>query len=746
MATFLLEVGTEELPASFVKSALAQWRSQVPQSLDECTLTGSAVEVYGTPRRLAILIRDIPCRQPDQVEDLKGPPAQAAFKAGKPTRAAVGFAHSRGVELSALEVRRTEKGEFVFVRRQIAGRPTVEILPQLVPAWILGLEGLRFMRWGNGDLRFSRPIRWLVALWDEEILPIELVNGSETIKSDRISQGHRVLHPKPVILEHAQDYVERLNQASVQVALEQRQALIEQQVEAKTKEIGGAAGVPTRLYPDLLQEVTNLVEKPSAVVGKFDPEFLSLPPEVITTVMVSHQRYFPIARQGTAELLPYFITISNGDPGQQAIIAAGNERVIRARLSDGKFFYQADLAQSLESYLPRLEKVTFQEKLGSMFVKAQRLGKIAVHIADQLQLNDNIRADVQRAALLCKADLVTQMVGEFPELQGIMGQKYALASGETGAVATAISEHYLPRSAEDQLPQSQVGQVVGLADRLDTLVSIFGLGMLPTGSSDPFALRRAANAVVNITWAAALPLNLLQLLQQISLEFVAAFPQSQPLEALRSQLCEYFLQRIRSLLEERGLDYDLINAVLPDSYGDSASETNSDPEYAERALKDLVDVLQRADFLQSIRANGSLAKIYETVNRASRLAKQGDLRTSQLDPAQVIQPELLQQASEQAFYQALLELVPQTQAVQQERDYTRLIAALSQIAPIVNRFFDGPDSVLVMDTNPEIRRNRLNLLGLLRNHARVLADFGPIVKSFDSESRSEKQSSTTGKR
>ena len=299
-----------------------------------------------------------------------------------------------------------------------------------------------------------------------------------------------------------------------------------------------------------------------------------------------------------------------------------------------------------------------------------------------------------------------------------MGQKYALASGESEAVATAIEEHYLPRGASDRNPTTLGGQVVGIADRLDTLVSIFGLGMLPTGSSDPFALRRAANAVVTIAWISELAINLHQLLERTATAFVAAHPKAE--ENLLQQLREFFLQRIRSQLqEEKLIDYDLVNAVLGEN----------DPEYGLRALRDLLDVRDRALFLQTIRNDGTLTKIYETVNRSTRLATQGDLDTQQLNPVVVVRPELFQKSSEQAFYNALLELVPQTQAAQKQRNYQQLVAGLSQIAPTVSEFFDGAESVLVMDSDLEIRRNRLNLLGLLRNHARVLADFGAIVKS-----------------
>ncbi|ARV60526.1 glycine--tRNA ligase subunit beta [Nostocales cyanobacterium HT-58-2] len=716
MPAFLLEVGTEELPASFLSSAIAQWKSRIPQTLEENSLAYDAVEVYGTPRRLAVLIKGLPSQQSDREEEVKGPPAQAAFKDGQPTPAAQGFAKKQGVEVSALEVRATDKGDFVFVKKTIHGRPVAEILTELIPQWIFKLEGKRLMRWGDGDKTFSRPIRWIVALLDEAVLPIELDNGSEAIKSDRISQGHRVLHPEPVSVAHATDYVTTLRSTYVVVDTEERAKTITQQVKESVQKLDGYA----EIYPDLLEEVTNLVEFPSAVVGNFESEFLNLPTEVITTVMVSHQRYFPVFKaQNTKDLLPNFITISNGDPTKSDIIAVGNERVIRARLADGRFFYDADLEKPLESFLPQLETVTFQEDLGSLRAKVNRICKVATQITEQLQLGEQERENIQRAAYLCKADLVSQMVYEFPELQGVMGQKYALASGEDTAVATAILEHYLPRGADDILPETLVGQVVGLADRLDTLVSIFGLGMIPTGSSDPFALRRAANAVVNITWTANLPINLQQLLEQITTDFVQEHPKDK--KELVATLEEFFLQRVRTLLqEEKHIDYDLVNAVLGEN----------DPEYAERALKDLLDVRDRATFLQQIRDDGTLDNIYETVNRSTRLAAQGDLDTKQLDPKAIVRKELFQKSSEEAFYNATVELVPQTQAAQESRNYRQLVTALEQITPTVSNFFDGPESVLVMDPNPEIKRNRLNLLGLLRNYARVLADFGAIVKNL----------------
>ncbi len=717
MATFLLEVGTEELPASFVSDALNQWQTRIATDLKDQILAPEAIRLYGTPRRLAVILEGLPDSQPDRQEEVKGPPAQAAFKDGQPTQAAVGFARSRGVSVESLEVRETDKGAFVFVNQAITGRPAGEILTELIPRWILELEGKRFMRWGDGDLRFPRPIRWLVALIDSEVLPITLENGSITCHSDRISQGHRVLHPEPVSLQRAQDYGDALRDAFVEIDPTARRRLIQKQVEAAAQTLGG---VPI-ISESLLAEVTNLVEWPTAVVGKFDPEFLDLPAEVTIIEMESHQRYFPVRpNPASAALMPYFITISNGDPKKESIIAEGNARVIRARLSDGKFFFDADRTQPLDAFVTKLETVTFEERLGSMAAKVQRIGQIANHIADQLQVDTANRQQIQRAAYLCKADLVSQMVGEFPELQGVMGQKYALHSGEPAAVANAIVEHYLPRGAHDQLPQTLAGQVVGLADRLDTLVGIFSLGQIPSGSSDPFALRRAANAVVNITWAASLSINLLALLDTVIQDFVddpnlaIAAP-----ESLQAQLRDFFLQRVQTLLQdEKSIDYDLVNAVL----GDANSP------YAERVLVNLLDGKDRALFLQAIRDDGRLDRVYETVNRATRLAAQGTLATDILDPAGVINSTDLTAQSETDFYQALQTLLPQTQAAQASRNYNQLLAGLEQIAPVVSGFFDGPDSVLVMDDDPDIRQNRLNLLGLLRNHALVLADFGAIVK------------------
>lgn len=717
MPAFLFEVGTEELPASFVASAVRQWRDRVPQSLAEANLSATSVQVFATPRRLALVIEGLPDRQPDRREAVKGPPASAAFKDGQPTKAAEGFARKNGVALSDLELRATDKGEFVFAEVFTAGRSTPDLLQELAPQWVLALEGKRFMRWGDGEFRFPRPIRSLIALWDDQVLPVSLTaraatetRPAEVLTADRVTTGHRVLHPASVSIAQATDYVATLAAASVLVNPEQRQALIIQQTQAAAAQLGGEAEID----PDLLEEVRDLVEFPTAVIGGFDQEFLELPSEVTKTVMVTHQRYFPVHQPGQPDrLLPNFITISNGDPTKAAIIAEGNGRVVRARLSDGQYFYKADIAKPLESYLAKLETVTFQDQLGSMRAKVDRIVSMADRLCHQLQLSADDRDLVNWAALLCKADLVTSMVFEFPELQGIMGEKYARASGEPEAVAVAIGEHYLPKGAGDALPTSQTGRIVALADRLDTLCSLFRIGLLPSGSSDPFALRRAANAVVNIIWDAGWSLNLESLIEPESVDRWAD-------SGMGTQLAEFFVQRFRSLLEdEQGIDYDLALAVVGEP---------GDRDAALRALYDPADVLQRAQFLQSLRRSGQLANLYATINRASKLAAKGDLNFSDLDPAASVKSALFEQPSEQAFYDALVALLPITQATRQTRNYQPLADQLAQAAAVVANFFDGSESVMVMVDDEAVRRNRLNLLGLLRNHARVLGDFGAIVK------------------
>lgn len=684
MPDFLLEVGTEELPASFIDQALDQWQRQIPPQLTELGLPFTGIEFYGTPRRLALLIRDIAPAQADRLLEIKGPALASAYVDGNPTKALQGFMRSKGLAPEDLVVRDTDKGQFVYGRQQVQGRDTREILAEKIGGWITGLEGKRLMRWGWGDVKFPRPIRWLVALWDDQVLPCPVTVENLTI--DRYTQGHRVLCSQPIEVTTAGEYAQILAEGGVIVDRAKRAQIIQSQIHSIEQELNAQVKVPG----ELLAEVVNLVEYPTAIVGDFEPEFLTLPPEVIETEMISHQRYFPVYRDG--QILPHFITISNGDPRKAQIISAGNGRVIRARLSDGKFFFDSDRAVPLSSLLPQLAKVTFQEQLGSVADKVARMLKILpllCHAIPNLNLTDTEEQLTKRSIELCKADLVSQMVKEFPELQGIMGGYYARSSGEPEAVAVAIRELYQTQ------PSTLVGQLTAICDRLDTLVGIFSVGIVPTGSSDPFALRRSANSILQMAWQNHFQLNLPQLLKALIPIYSNT---AMPPEQLYDTLIKWLYQRCVSLLQDMGLDYDLVAALFG----------KDDPEYQHWSLSNLDRLAQRGQFLQACRQDGSLARVREVVHRAERLA-QGAFT---IDPSHFSAPAEVQ------LYEALQNLV------NPPANDRQLLDGLVSIAPVLAQFFDA---VMVMAEDPQQRANRLGLLQIIRDYSRQLADFSCIV-------------------
>ncbi len=719
MVAYLLEVGCEELPARFVDSALEQWRVGIPASLAEAHLQVEQMQLFGTPRRLAVLLQGLPHQQPDRAVEVKGPPVQVAYQDGRLTPAAEKFAQKQGVDPASLEVRQVGKGSFVFAVQRVRGRPTAAVLQELVPTWITTLSGERLMRWGYGEVKFPRPIRWLVSLLDDQVLPllwpIPEGNPLPGLVAGRVSRGHRILGSQQVVLERAESYVQQMQAAGVNPDPAARATHIQAEVAKLAKQVKGQAQIP----PSLLQEVVQLVEWPTAVLGRFEPEFLCLPPAVIETVMITHQRYFPVRDgQDPEKLLPYFITISNGDPRQADRIAVGNSRVVRARLADARFFYEEDRRIPLAQRVERLQAVTFAEGLGSMRDKVERIRQISRLIAAALNLDPQEQALVDRTAFLCKADLVTQMVYEFPELQGIMGAEYARGDGEPEAVAEGIEQHYWPLGAGEALPISLTGRVVGWADRLDTLVGMFHLGRIPTGSSDRFALRRAANSLVLIAWNAGWTFDFNQLLRKLVQDYAAG--DAKTLKALQ----EFLAQRLQVLLqEEKRIDYDLVRAVV----GDPESVQTGDPQLSEltlRALSNLPLTLLRAEYLQHLRATGELADLYPTLNRCARLASQGDLSYAVLDPAAAVDPNLFQEAAERELYETCQRVYRLGVESALGGDLTPLVEALQAAAPQVDHFFEA---VLVMDPDPRLRANRLNLLGLLRNYSRLLGDMGAVV-------------------
>ncbi len=719
VSTFLLEIGTEELPADFARLALPQLEQMVQRDLTEARLGHGAIRCTSTPRRLAVQVAGLEAAAPDLEEERKGPPAAQAFKDGVPTPAAVGFAKRCGIDPAALEVRETPKGPFVFATVLEKGRSARELLSEWIPLWISALQGRRFMRWGSGESRFSRPVRWLVAMLDGQVVPVRLEGSDPEVVSGNTSRSHR-LYGGAVTISSAEAYDEALAAAGVQVDRGERAQWIRTTVEQAAAALQANPDLPDELF----EELTDLVEAPLLIEGSVDEHYLALPAEVLSTVMRAHQRYVPLYRQGAdqdplaldarSSLLPRFLCIGNGLPEALATVRRGNERVLKARLADAEFFVQADRAVPSIDRRDQLARVTFAAGLGSLLDRVERLEWCTDGLLELLELPAATASHARRATHLCKHDLVSQMVGEFPELQGVMGGKYLLAEGEPREVALAVLEHYLPRGAGDALPESDAGAVVALAERLELLLSIYAKGERPSGSSDPYALRRAGNGVLQILWAKGWSLNLQQWLERATAHWAQLLPEFKvDAAALAAELAEFLRQRLQSLLEEGGTAADLVQAVAGDGVP------------IERVITDPSDARQRAELLMALRASGELAAVQAVVTRAARLAEKGDLPATVLSAAGVVDAALFEKTSEAGMLDVIEQLEPIATSDSADR-YSRLAQGLIAGASALAAFFDGEQSVMVMADDAAIRGNRLNLLGVLRNQASVLADFSRI--------------------
>ncbi len=664
-APFVLEIGTEELPVSDLASALAQLKESVPALLADLRLAHGDIQVMGTPRRLAVIVADLAPRQADEEIIVKGPPAKVAFDAaGQPTRAAEGFARAQGVDVRALEVREMDGGRYVVAVKPQRGRPATEVLAQALPGLIAGLRFAKTMRWNATNVAFSRPIRWLVALFGDQVIPFTYAG----VASGRTSRGSRPSGSPDIVIQSAATYVRQIAENGILLDPDERRARIAAQVAALAAEVGGQ--VPED--PELLDEVTHLVEQPTALRGSFEATYLRLPRDVLITVMKKHQRYFPIVKDG--RLLPYFITVRNGDDSYLDIVRQGNEEVIRARFADAEFFYAHDTQQPLEAYIPRLETLTFQERLGSMRAKAGRITALVEPLAAWLGLSEEETATARRAAALCKADLVTRMVIEFTSLQGVMGREYARLSGEPEAVATAILEHYLPRFAGDRLPQTRPGLVVGLADRLDSLAGLFAVGLAPTGSADPYGLRRAALGLIQNLLAHRVSLDLRQALQEAARHLpVAVDP------AALDQALEFIQGRLRGVLLDAGLRYDVVEAAI--------AERGANPYRAQEAALQLSRWVARPEW-------PALLAAYSRCVRITRDERQ----LHPLDPARFQHP------SEARLYEAYAAC--RARVTSDSSVDAFFTAFMPLLEPITQYFID----VLVMHEDPEVRANRLGLL------------------------------------
>ncbi len=685
MPDLLLEIGTEELPPNDIAPALAQLAERLRTALRDLRLDAGPLRAYGTPRRLAVVCADVAPRQRPMVREVRGPAAHVAFDAqGRPTQAAQGFARGQGVPVDRLQVREVEGKRYAVAVIKQPGQPASTVLPGALTSAASGLTFSKTMRWGDRDARFARPIRWVVALWGTAVLPVEIAG----IRAGRATRGHRVLGRGPRPVPSPQRYATVMKSAGVVPDPDERRRLIIRQATSLAK---AADGTPV-LDVHLLEELVMSTEHPQALRGAFDAAFLALPRPVLVTVMQHHQKYFAV-ENGRRQLQPCFIAVRDGDRAHLATVREGHEWVLQARLADARFFFEEDRKRRLDDYLPRLEGVIFQARLGTMAEKTRRAVNLARQVSGMLLLDGRTTEALLRAATLCKADLVTHMVGEFPELQGVMGQIYAELDGEPPEVARAIGEHYRPTGADDSPPKTQVGALLGLVDKMDTLVGVMGAGLMPTGSQDPYGLRRAALGVVEIVQMLRLRMSVRALASAAAAGY-AHPPRSQVVD----EVVEFLRQRLRAVLIERGIRYDLVDAALAVS-GD-----------------DLLAGTDRAQALQAFASRREFTRLYVAYDRASRILSAE--ASSRVDPGKFEVP------AEHRLHDAVAAAAPKVRDAAAGGDYTRAMEELLMLAEPVDRIFDD---VLIMAPDPLVRANRLALLRSVAETCRIVADFSKVV-------------------
>lgn len=714
MEKLLFEIGTEEIPAKFMPGILKQLKELAAAKMHELRIPFEDITVYGTPRRMAFIADGVAETQADVVVEAKGPSVKIAYVSGAPSKAAQGFARGQGVDVKDLVVR----DNYVYAVKHLAGQPVVELLPGLLMDILTSLSFPKTMRWADYEFRFVRPIRWMVALFGDQIIPVEICG----VKSGKFSMGHRFMQQSlkaaaesqgllsaalskvgnkvysalagvkgAVEIPSAGDYKKVMYDNFVMVDQDERRALILQQIKDLAAQNGGEA----EINEDLLEEVNYLVEWPTALCGKFEEKFLSLPKECIITPMREHQRYFPVLDED-GNLLNKFITVRNGGSEHLDIVTHGNERVLRARLSDAEFFFNEDRAIKLEDRLEKLKTVSFQEGLGNMYDKSERL----VKMAEMLRFAINTPVDeeeLRRCALLCKTDLVTGMVIEFTELQGVMGREYALLDGEKPEVATGIFEHYLPRFAGDALPATTIGRIVGIGDKLDNICATFSRGLAPTGSQDPYALRRQALGVINILLDANYHISLAKIIAG-TLYLLDIKPEETG--KLVPQIMEFFKQRLRNLLMDQGIRYDVIDAVFADKRND-----------------DMVDLAVRCKALAAYVEAGNAEPLVQVSVRVSNLCKK-------IEKEVAISGALFKDESENKLHEIVAavskEIIPEIVLY----DYAAVLKAGEKVIEPVNTFFDN---VMVMDEDENVKNNRLAMLEEVRGIVNAVGDLSLLV-------------------
>ncbi|MEA4926346.1 MAG: glycine--tRNA ligase subunit beta [Syntrophomonadaceae bacterium] len=683
----LLEIGVEEMPAPFMSPALAEMKTLTEKILTEKRIDYTSVRTLGTPRRLVLHVKGVAETQHDAVLEFRGPKKQAAFdQAGKPSKAAQGFARSQGIDVAELQIQEVAGVEYVFAVKPEKGGLTEDLLPGILLKVIFDLPFPKFMRWAYYQSKFGRPIRWLLAYYGDKLLPLQI----ENVSTQNYTMGHRFLSQGAIATQGIDDYFTRLRENYVIVDQQERKELIWQQVQ----QAAAAAGGKAMENEDLLEEISFLLEYPTAFYGEFSPSYLQVPPEVLTTSMIAHQRYFPVFDVDN-QLMPGFVGVRNGTDYSLGMVKAGNERVLKARLEDALFFWKEDTGKALEGLVPGLGNVLFHERLGSVLDKVERLRKLANFISKEYHLSDSQKTD--RAAYLCKADLLSNMVYEFPELQGIMGRYYALNGGEDTEVAEAILEHYLPRFAGDRLPASETGIILALAEKIYNLTAFFAIGIKPSGSQDPYALRRQALGIVNIIIDLGLKIDLRVLIDQVYQSLAAIKPEKN-LEETCADLIDFILQRMRGVMLERGLSYDVIDAVLYQSGGD------------------LNQVMLRAEAVRDFKDSGYWEDFLVVFNRSYNLSKKWG--------SDAVKAEVLIDPSEKTLYQSCQRLKPVIEKSVTERQYAEGMKKLAGIRAEIDQFFEA---VMVMVEDEELKAARLGLLKSIAGLCNAWADFSKVL-------------------
>lgn len=684
--TMLFEIGVEEIPARFMAGSLQSLAAAAEKALTEARLSFQSVKALGTPRRLALSVAGLAEGQEDLISEVKGPALKASYDAdGQPTKALLGFARAQGMDPAQLFTKQVGKAAYVFANREEKGRPAGEVLPEILRGLVQSLRFPKPMRWGDHDMRFVRPIRWLVALLDEDVIPLRIVN----IESGRLSRSHRFYGAGEVVIDHAAHYRDLLRDNYVIVDVDERRTMIWEQITALAR---GRDAVVER-DEDLLEEVVFLLEYPTALLGNFEERYLQLPREVVITPMREHQHYFPVQdRQGN--LLPHFVTVRNGLARHLDIVTAGNEKVLRARLVDAEFYWQEDLKKPLADNISRLQGIVFHVALGTMLDKVERLQALAAYLAAQCGVEEG---DVSRGAYLAKADLLSNMVYDFPELQGIMGAYYARAQGEKACVAQSIREHYLPRFAGDDLPASPQGMILSLADKLDSVVGFFSMGQEPSGSQDPYALRRQAMGIVQILLASHWTLSLSDLIDQAYQQIAARFTPTLDFGTTKTKVLAFFKQRLANVLAEKGLAYDTIAAVIGE------------------APADVCRVERLGLALDNFRRGEHFATLMAGFTRANNLAKDGPPRFDERSFSEAVERDLV------SSYRQCRE---QTAAALAADDFVAAFTALAALREPIDRYLTD---VMVMCEDETLRHNRLGLLKSIVDLMLSVADFRKIV-------------------